>query len=77
MDKTVPSTYGSLRFDVGMLLKAWAQKQWTIAELRNALGLPDTKQSRNVVFQTLFKMERAGEIIRVYRGVYMWAAHTE
>jgi hypothetical protein len=45
----------------------------TIPDILAALNMPDSKQTRNAVYQILFRAQRSHEVQKTTRGQYVWA----
>jgi AAA domain len=71
-DKT--ASYSDLRMKVHTILRE-AHVPLTVPEILANLELPDTKQTRNIVYQVLFRSQKSREIDKTNRGMYVWSQH--
>ena len=69
-----PASYSELRMKVHTILRD-AHVPLSVPELLANLELPDTKQTRNMVYQVLFRSQKSREIEKTLRGMYVWAQH--
>lgn len=66
-------TYGDLRQQVTGILSL-NPRPWPIADLLSELDMPDTKATRNSLYQILYRMQKSNEVQKTTRGLYVWAA---
>jgi AAA domain len=69
-----PASYSEFRMKVHTILRD-AHVPLSMPEILANLELPDTKQTRNTVYQVLFRSQKAREIEKTTRGLYVWAEH--
>jgi hypothetical protein len=46
-------------------------------EILAGLGIADSKQTRNAVFQALFRAQKVSEVQKTTRGLYVWCGGGE
>lgn len=63
--------YGDLRQRMCTLLST-QPKPWTILDMLMELQIPDSKATRNNLYQILFRLQKSGEVQKTTRGLYVW-----
>jgi AAA domain len=69
-----PASYSEFRMKVMTILRE-GRVPLSVPEILANLELPDSKQTRNMVFQVLFRAQKSREIEKTTRGLYVWAEH--
>jgi hypothetical protein len=69
-----PASYSDFRMKVHTILRE-AHVPLSVPEILGNLELPDTKQTRNSLYQVLFRSQKSREIEKTTRGLYVWAEH--
>ena len=68
------ATYSDLRMRIHTIMRE-AHVPLSVPEILANLELPDTKQTRNSLYVVLFRSQKAREIEKTTRGLYVWAEH--
>ena len=69
-----PASYSEFRMKVHTIMRE-AHVPLSVPEILANLELPDTKQTRNTLYQVLFRSQKSREIEKTTRGLYVWAEH--
>jgi hypothetical protein len=67
-----PGQYGGLRQKVLTVLMT-TPRPMSMPEILAAVGIPESKQAKNALYQVLFRAEKGKEIQKTTRGMWVWA----